>query len=62
MANSKLEFAVELEFPSLLVEFKIFNLALPKSIKPKLIFSSIDLYVGSPMLATGFSQLIEIFD
>jgi hypothetical protein len=62
MANSKLECIVELEFPSLLVEFKIFNLALPKSIKPKLLFSSIDLNVGSPMSTTEFSQLIEIFD
>jgi hypothetical protein len=61
LGDSKLEFIVEPKFPSLLVDFQFFNSALSKFAKPKLLYGSIDLYIGFPILATIFFQLFEIF-
>jgi hypothetical protein len=54
--DSKLEFNVEPKFPTILierclvVEIQLFGLLLSKSVELKLLFDSIDPYIGSPML------------
>ncbi len=68
LANSKLKFIVDLEFPTtslkrcLSMEFQFFGSFLSKSAKPKLLSISVDSYIGFPMLATKFFLLIEVFD
>ncbi len=67
LANSKLEFVVELKFPTsslkrcLLVEFQLFGWSLLKSIEPKIVFGLVVPYIGSLMLVTGFFQLTMVF-
>jgi len=67
LADSKLEFIVELKFPTsslkvcLLVEFQLFNWSLSKFIKLKILFSLIVLNTSFPMLRTRFFQLTMVF-
>jgi len=67
MAGSKLDFIVELEFPTTLVrrcltmEIQLFGSSLLKFIKPKLLFGLVDPCIGYPMSAIEFFQLIENF-
>jgi hypothetical protein len=61
MVDSKLEFIVESKFRSLSMEFQFFGMFLPKSARPKLLFDSIDPYIGFLMLRIGSFWLTEIF-
>ncbi len=60
LVNSKLEFTVELEIPTslvercLIMEIQLFDLSLPKSIEPKFLSSLINSYISFPMLVIKF--------
>jgi hypothetical protein len=60
LVNSKLEFIVELEIPTslvercLIMEIQLFDLLLPKSIEPKFLSSLVNSYIRFLMLVIRF--------